>query len=95
MPLEDIWWARYGADYIYARSYPMDSGDYKLYILSREYELLDQITLHGDQYICGEASDRAFILDHDSRYRLFITHYIEKSKIGSGELTLIPIERFG
>jgi len=95
MPLEDIWWASYGADYIYAHSYPMDSGDYKLYILSREYELLDQITLHGDQYICGEASDRAFILDHDSQYRFRITHYIEKSKIGSGELKLIPIERFG
>ena len=89
MPVEDIVSARYDEDYIYAFGLPHD-GDSSLYILSRNYELVDQFELKNGQSVFAVTSDRIFLSDTHPDTR--ISWYLDKSQIGSHNLTPLPIE---
>lgn len=97
LPVEDALWARYDEDYIYALSDTHHNGEDQeesqtLYILSRNYELLDQFELENGLQLRTVASDRIYIR---CGYTVSISYYLEKSQIGSGNLQLIPIETVG
>ena len=93
MPVEDILSACYDDDYIYADSFRRNNGrDETLYILSRDYVLLDQIDLEGIS-IAAVTSDRIYL--YDATTASTINYYIDKAQIGSGALTLVPIETVG
>lgn len=89
LPVEDIKWACYDEDYIYAGN---RADKQTIYFLSRDYKLVDQIELpwKGPKPIV--TSDRVFFMSSSISP---ITHYLEKSEIGSHKLTLIPIETVG
>ncbi len=89
MPVEDIVSADYDEDYIYAFGLPHDS-DRSLYILSRNYELVDQIELKQGQFVFAVTSDRIFL--SDTRPDTCISWYLDKSQIGSHALTPCPVE---
>ena len=90
MPLEDIQSAHYDEEYIYARSLPSSvDGNRTLYFLSRDYRLVDQLKMTDGLTLVAATSDRIFFAPYTSG---FITCYLDKSQIGSGELTLVPIE---
>lgn len=93
MPVEDIVSALYDDDYIYAFGYAdierWDS-DRNLYILSRDYELVDQFELKHGQFVYAVTSDRIFL--SDTRPDTRISWYLDKSQIGSQALTPCPIE---
>ena len=91
LPIEDIQNASYDEDYIYATStYRNNGSDSTLYLLSRAYEPVDQIELTDGLGIAAVTSDRIYLYDfvHDTP----ISYYIDKTQIGSHNLTLIPIE---
>lgn len=89
MPVEDIVSARYDEDYIYAFGLPHD-GDSSLYILSRNYELVDQFELKNSQFVFAVTSDRIFL--SDTSPDTCISWYLDKSQIGSHALTPCPVE---
>ena len=93
MPVEDIVSAYYDEDYIYAFGYAdierWDS-DRNLYILSRNYEPVDQFELKNGQCVYAVTSDRIFL--SDTRPDTRISWYLDKSQIGSQALTPCPIE---
>ena len=62
-------------------------------ILSGEYELLDTVTLENDLILDAAASDRLYFIYASGMDP--ISCYLEKSQIGSHNLTLIPIETIG
>ncbi len=89
MPFEDANGAVRDADYIYVMGFADRSGKNRtLYFLSKDYKLVDQVTLEGDNVLAVAASDRVFVCDMDAA----ITGYIEKSAIGSGSLEMKPIQ---
>lgn len=91
MPADHIMSALYDEDYIYAQgNYSNDWNDSTLYLLSRDYMLVDQIELKG-LGIAAVTSDRIFFCDDNER----ISFFLMKSQIGSHDLTLIPIETVG
>lgn len=92
LPAEGIINADYDEDYIYAGgNYSNDGQEFTLYLLSRDYKLVDQIELTGGLGVAAVTSDRIYFsgMDH------CITCYLDKSQIGSGNLQLIPIETIG
>ena len=93
LPAEGATWAGYEEDYIYAGT-PLRNNhrDQTIYFLSRDYELLDRLELTDGIGICDFTSDRIYFWDY---YGESITHYIDKSKIGTGELELIPVKMVG
>jgi len=92
LPVENILNAYYDKDYIYATSFYLNENkDTTRFFLSKDYKLVDQIDLSGGLEIASVCSDRIFLKDKAQR----ITYYLDKSQIGSGELTLIPIETVG
>lgn len=92
LPTEDILNAFYDEDFIYAGGFPRNNDrDQTLYFLSRDYKLLDRIDL-SDIFLYAVASDRVYFYEGRD---LIISHYIDKSQIGSGELTLVPIKTVG
>ena len=93
MPVEDIVSALYDDDYIYAFGYAdieRRDSDRSLYILSRNYELVDQFELKHGQFVYAVTSDRIFL--SDTRPDTRISWYLDKSQIGSHNLTPLPIE---
>jgi hypothetical protein len=95
LPLEDIYWAFFDEDYVYAFSpKPNDGSDYTFYFLSRDYKLLDQISLKNSQTVYAATSDRIFLSGNGSK-RTPISYYIDKAQIGSHNLKLISIETVG
>lgn len=94
MPIEDICTVSYGNDYIYARNtFGIEKEESTLYILNRDYEPVDQIKLSAGMRFAAAASDRIYIAEG---YPIStISYYIDKAQLGSGELTLIPIETIG
>ncbi|MBQ1410655.1 MAG: hypothetical protein IIY94_05205 [Oscillospiraceae bacterium] len=95
LPVADIFWADYDEDFIYAGTYNEDSeGDHTLYLLSRGYELLDQIELPDGLSIAAVTSDRIY-LNTAGLPTVPISCYIDKTQIGSHKLTLLPIETIG
>ena len=94
LPVDDILNALYDEDFIYATSfYSSDGKDSTLYFLTRDYQLADKIELTDGLGIAAVTSDRIFFYGSTANQQ--ITHYIEKSQIGSHKLTLIPIETVG
>lgn len=94
LPIERFSLVTYDEDNIYAEANPKDPGaDRVLYILSRDYELLDSVTLESDLTLAAATSDRLYFIYASGMNP--INCYLEKSRIGSGELTLIPIETVG
>lgn len=94
LPLEGISFVAYDGDYIYAEAKQENSDAAPvLYILSREYELLDSVALEIDLSLAAAASDRLYFYDVGSMD--LINFYLDKSQIGSGKLKLIPIESVG
>lgn len=92
-PVEDIVCAYYDEDYIYAYGYAdieRRDSDRSLYILSRNYELVDQFELKQGQFVFAVTSDRIFL--SDTRPDTRISWYLDKSQIGSHNLTPLPIE---
>lgn len=89
MPVEDIVSALYDDDYIYAFGLPRN-GDSSLYILSKNYEPVDQFELKHGQFVYAFTSDRIFL--SDTRPDTRISWYLDKSQIGSQALTPCPIE---
>ena len=93
LPVEDIHWVRYDEDYIYAMSFSRNNGkESTLYFFSRNYELIDRMELKNKMTIYEIVSDRIFFYDDVMGP---ITCCLDKSKIGSGELVLIPIKTVG
>jgi len=93
MPVEDIVSALYDEDYIYAFSYDdinRRDSDSSLFILSWDYELVDQFELKNGQSVFAVTSDRIFL--SDTRPDTRISWYLDKSQIGSHNLTPLPIE---
>ena len=94
LPVDDILNALYDEDFIYATSfYSSDGKDSTLYFLTRDYQLADKIELTDGLGIAAVTSDRIFFYGSTANQQ--ITHYLEKSQIGSHKLTLIPIETVG
>lgn len=93
MPVEDIQYALYDEEFIYARSFAPSTFDKNetVYFLSRDYKLLDQIELKDGLYFGAATSDRILIADHD----IGPVYYLDKSDIGSHALELKPIEYLG
>jgi len=90
LPTEDIFWARYDENYIYAQSLPRkDGADQTFYFLSRDYEIVDQIDLQGELDIAAVTSDRVYFFDNVNHST--ITCYLDKSAIGNHNLKLQPI----
>lgn len=90
LPVADIRWARRDEDYIYAGSlYHNERNDYTLYFLSKEYEFVDKIELRDKMSIVAITSDRIYFAPYASG---LISCYLDKSQIGNGKLSLIPIE---
>ena len=93
MPADDILWARYDEDYIYAgTNYRNTEGNRTLYILSRDYQLFGQMEMKNMQTIAAVTSDRIYFSDD---FRCPINCYLDKSDIGSHALELKPIEYLG
>ena len=94
LPVADIQSTSYDEDFIYATSISRNDGkDTTRYFLTRDYKLVDRIELTGGMGITAVTSDRIYFYESTANRR--ITHYIEKSQIGSHNLTLIPIETVG
>lgn len=94
LPFAGIWRVTYDGEYIYAEANQDDpDADPILYILSGEYELLDTVTLENDLILDAAASDRLYFIYASGMDP--ISCYLEKSQIGSHNLTLIPIETIG
>lgn len=97
MPVEDAWNASYDEDYIYVCSVPRESGKYQtLYILSRDYKLVDQIDLQPGQLMVAVTSDRIYLTDYEPNGNIFtsslpIAYYLDKAEIGSRKLTEKPV----
>lgn len=95
LPIEDAMWARYDEDYIYVLGYYRNNDQNQtLYILSRNYELLDQFELEDSLQIHTITSDRIYIYK-SGNFEAPISCYLDKSQIGSHNLKLIPIETIG
>lgn len=99
-PVDDIDWIACDEDYIYAHSfYRREDGSctedeeegvqYTLYLLSRDYQLVDQIELASNIGIVAVTSDRIFF---NQNYGATISYYLDKAQIGSHELKLLPVE---
>lgn len=91
-PIEDMSGPRWDEDFIYTyRRFQVDDiGKQALtmYVLSRDYKLLDQVEIEpGVNYLCA-ASDRILFCSR-AFDRLY---YVDKSEIGSGGLTLKPMK---
>ncbi|MBQ1411345.1 MAG: hypothetical protein IIY94_08735 [Oscillospiraceae bacterium] len=94
MPVADIQYALYDEDYIYATSFRRNHDmDITIYILTRDYQLVDQIESTEGLYIAAVTSDRIFFADYFSNTA--IDFYLDKSQIGSGSLQLIPMDVVG
>ena len=76
----------YDTDYIYMNGCYREDGSNTLYILSKDFKLLDQIDLPEGIYLSFLASDRLFFCVDPIQY------YIDKSEIGSHKLSLKPIQ---
>lgn len=84
---EDITGGFYDASYFYARCIESDM----VYILSLEnYDLVDQFELPGESTIMASTEDRLYIWAHESDNS--ITHYLDKTQIGSHQLSLAEVE---
>ena len=82
---EDAWWAAYDEDSIYVMSRGRNSdADHTLYFYSRDYQLLDQVELTNDLFY-GYVSSEKLYFSADIEP---LTYYINKSDIGSHELSL-------
>lgn len=86
LPAEDIKWAYYDEDYIYA-----GNNNGTLYFISRDYQLVDQLALPEGEGPTVITSDRLFFIGSNTP----INFYLDKAQIGSGELTLVPIKTVG
>ena len=85
-------YATYDENYIYVRSAPRNEGrDQTVYIYSRDYKLVDQLELTDGLEIFNITSDRVFFYKWNGSNRS-VTCCLEKAKIGSGSLTLDPVE---
>ena len=94
MPVEGILNAFYDEDFIYATDFNwLGNTDSTVYFLSRDYKPVDQIDLKDGMCIAAVASDRVYFSGMGTNTP--ISHYIDKSQIGSGELELIPIKTVG
>ena len=60
------------------------------YILTRDYQLVDQIEVKG-AYLAYVTSDRLFFHRNEDAY-MPIVYSLDKSKIGSHDLTLESVE---
>lgn len=99
-PVDDIDWIACDEDYIYAHSFfrredgsctedEEEGVQYTLYLLSRDYQLVDQIELASNIGIVAVTSDRIFFIQN---YGATISYYLDKAQIGSHELKLLPVE---
>ena len=93
LPVEGIAWATYDEDYIYANQSDEFDGEHILYILSRDYKLLDQIVLKERCFFAAAASDRLYF--ETNNITKLENYYVDKSQIGSGNLQLIPMDVVG
>lgn len=93
LPAADIFRAKYDEDFIYAQSYNEDGADRTLYFISRDYKLVDQMELKSGVELAAVTSDRIFF--RGSSVTAPISCYLDKTQIGSGELTLVPVETIG
>ncbi len=96
-PVKNPCQAIYDEDYIYLFTLPEEGREgLTLYFLSRAYELLDQIDLPAGLGIGAVTSDRIFFFssDSDSKISQSITHYLDRSRIGSHQLELMPVENY-
>ena len=98
MPVEDesIWSVMYDTDFIYM--YPKLNHDEveTLYILRRDYSLADQIRMPERQAIIAVTSERIYLTDPEAEINEENCSenaicYLEKSKIGSGELAPVKV----
>lgn len=76
----------FDADYIYMNGCYREDGGNTLYILSKDYKLLDQIDLPEGIRLSFPASDRLYFCVGPIQY------YVDKSEIGSHKLRLKPIQ---
>lgn len=86
-PLEGATWAVFDEDYICAGT---NQTNQTVFFLSRDYNLLGQIELKNGQNFIAMTSDRIYF--SDVRPDSPIAFYIDKSKISTGELEMIPIK---
>lgn len=87
-PSGDGIWAYYDTDYIYLTG----DGDQEktLYILTRDYELVDQITLENGEGLNNVSAQRLLFARFNNVIPPYCA-YLDKSQIGSGKLELQPI----
>ncbi|MBR6378042.1 MAG: hypothetical protein IKS05_09830 [Oscillospiraceae bacterium] len=94
LPDTEIFWAQYDEDYIYAQSYyDGDNPIHTFFVLTRNYELAGRIELTDGLGIAAVTSDRVYFCN--ALAGAPISGYLDKSKIGTGELELIPIKMVG
>lgn len=69
------------------------SGPGTLYVLSRDYLLVDQVELPEGQEILAITSDRIFTTDvFQKNNQDSVVYYMQKSQIGSGGIELVKVE---
>ncbi len=81
-------------DFIYIFPDLFRESPEKLYILSRDYELLDQIALPKNQEMIAVTKDRIYLSDPDADPGTTgdsAVYYLEKAQIGSHSLTLAKL----
>ncbi|MBQ1409753.1 MAG: hypothetical protein IIY94_00540 [Oscillospiraceae bacterium] len=93
LPAEDIAWISYDEDYIYAGTSVNPEEDEVLYILSRDYKVIDRIELEKGCNYAAAASDRLYFATNN--LTKLENYYVDKSQIGSGNLQLIPMDVVG
>ena len=90
MPWEDMLAIQSDPDYIYVGGYTRKDNSFLLYILSRDYALVDQISLSRDLCPTFVSSDRLYFCTDMGLGP--IGYYLDKSEIGSHKLSLKPIQ---
>ncbi|MBQ1410696.1 MAG: hypothetical protein IIY94_05410 [Oscillospiraceae bacterium] len=93
LPVEGATCATYDEDYIYADTLSNLDESRMIYILSRDYQVLDQIELDGDSDLAAATSDRLYFECYSPQ--IMVRYYLDKSQIGSGSLQLIPMDVVG
>ena len=83
-------WAIYDKDYVYLMGEEDADGATTLYILTRDYELVDEIRLANGESL-NNVSSRRLLFANDSSVIPPYCAYLDKSQIGSGNLELQPI----
>ena len=96
LPVADARFAVYDEDYIYLWGFPRGTEDEQkmtFYFLSRDYQLIDQIELNSNEWPALVTSDRVLLYDFSLNAKQnTLGFYLDKSKIGSHDLKLEPIE---